>query len=261
MKAKVYSLDGSSGKSVDLPSAFSEDVREEIIRRAVLSDETKLYQPQGSDPRAGLETSARYRGRKDDYGSLKNRGQARLPREIRPDGMWGKVRRIPLAVKGRRAHPPKSSKLIVEKVNKKEYAKAMKSAIAATAHPELVKARGHRFDCEVPLIFDNALESLSKTKEVLKALEKFAGKDLERARSSRKSRSGTRSRKAGTRCAKSLLLVVGGGAILKSGRNIPGVDVVKAGSLRVKDLAPGTHAGRFTLYTENALSKIKEESK
>jgi large subunit ribosomal protein L4e len=81
---------------------------------------------------------------------------------------------------------------------------------------------------------------------------------LERARGSRKSRSGTRSRKAGTRTAKSLLLVVGGGHILKSGRNIPGVDVVQAEKLRVKDLAPGTHPGRLTLYTENALKKISE---
>lgn len=258
MKAKLHSLDGSSAKSVDLPSQFEEDVRGEIIRRAVLSDETKLYQPQGNFYKAGLQTSARYRGRKDDYGSLKNRGQARLPREVRPKGGSGKVRRLPSSVGGHRAHPPKVEAIRVELVNKKEYRKALRSALAATTKPELAKARGHVFDCELPLVFDNKLESLSKTKEVLAAIEKFAGKDLERARSSRKPRSGTRSRKAGTRTAKSLLLVVGGGTILKSGRNIPGVDVVLAEKLRVKDLAPGTHPGRLTAYTENALKKISE---
>ena len=258
MKAKLHSLDGSSAKSVDLPHQFEEAVRGEIIRRAVLSDETKIYQPQGNFYKAGFQTSARYRGRKDDYGSLKNKGQAKLPREVRPKGGAGKVRRLPSSVGGHRAHPPKVESVRVENVNKKEYQKAIRSALAATTKPELAKARGHLFDCELPLVFDNKLESLSKTKEVLAALEKFAGKDLERARNSRKSRSGTRSRKAGTRTAKSLLLVVGGGHILKSGRNIPGMDVVQAEKLRVKDLAPGTHPGRLTLYTENALKKISE---
>lgn len=258
MKAKIYSLDGVSAKTIDLPPQFSEEIREEIIRRAALSDETRLYQPQGASPRAGFQTSARYRGRKEDYGSLKNRGQARLPREVRPKGGWGKVRRIPSSVKGHRAHPPKAEAKIVEFINRKEYRKALRSALAATANPALARARGHLFDCELPIVFENKLEALSKTKEVLSALEKVAGKDLERARSGRRPRSGTRSRKAGTRTPKSILLVVSGGSILKSARNIPGVDVVQAEALRVKDLAPGTHPGRLTLYTENALKKIEE---
>ncbi len=58
MKAKLHSLDGSA-KSIDLPHQFEEPVREEIIRRAVLSDETKLYQPQGNFYKAGFQTSAR----------------------------------------------------------------------------------------------------------------------------------------------------------------------------------------------------------
>lgn len=258
MKAKLHSLDGASAKSVELPHQFEEDVREEIIKRAALSDESRDFQPQGNFYLAGLQTSARYRGRKDDYGSLKNKGQARLPREVRPKGSWGKVRRIPSSVGGHRSHPPKVGKILIERVNKKEYQKALRSALAATTKADLAKARGHIFDCELPLVFDNKLESLSKTKEVLSAIEKFAGRDLERARESRKARSGVRSRKAGTRTGKSILLVVGGGNILKAGRNIPGVDVVQADKLRVKDLAPGTHPGRLTLYTENALKKISE---
>lgn len=258
MKAKLYSLEGVASGSVELPSAFSETVREELIRRAVLSDESKLYQPKGNFPEAGFQTSAKYRGRKEAYGSLKNRGQARLPREVRPKGGHGKVRRIPSAVGGHRAHPPKSSKILVERMNQKEYKKALRSAIAATALPSFVKARGHKFSCELPLIFEDKLESLSRTKEVLAALSKVAGEDIARAKKSRKPRSGVRSRKAGTRTAKSLLLVVGGGNILIGARNLPGVDIVRAESLKVKDLAPGTHAGRLTIYTQNALKKIEE---
>ncbi len=258
MKADVYTLEGAAGKKINLPKQFEEDVREEIIRRAVLSDESRGYQPQGPYRLAGIETSTKYRGRKGDYGSLKNKGQAMLPREVRPEGLAGKVKRIPSAVKGRRAHPPKPEKKIVENINKKEYGKALRCAIAATAHPELVKARGHAYDGAVPIVFEDSFEKLDKTANVLKALNAVVGKDLERAKNGRKARSGTRSRKAGTRCPKSALVVVAGGSILKSARNIAGVDVVSVEKLRVKDLAPGTHCGRLTVYTEAALKKIGE---
>ncbi len=258
MDADVYSLDGKAKGKVELPSAFNEDVREELIRRAVLSDESREYQPQGAFKYAGLETSAKYRGRKEAYGSLKNRGQAMLPREVRPEGGWGKVKRIPSAVKGRRAHPPKVEKKLVERMNRKEYRKAMRSAIAATARPELVSSRGHSYEGALPLVVEDGLEKISKTKEMLAALAKLVGKDLERAKSSRKSRSGTRCRKAGTKCAKSVLVVVAGGGALKSARNLAGVNVVKAEDLKVKMLAPGTHAGRLTVYTESALKRVAE---
>lgn len=259
MKADVYNLEGAAaGKKVDLPVQFDEEVREEIIRRAVLSEESKEYQPQGPYRWAGTETSAEYRGRKGDYGSLKNRGQAMLPREVRPKGLMGKVRRIPSAPGGRRAHPPKPEKKIVENINKKEYKKALLSAIAATAHPDLVKARGHAYDGLAPIVFEDAFEAVKKTKDVIKALTPIIGKDLERAKNNRKARSGVRSRKAGTRTPKSALIVVSGGDILKSARNLAGVDVVSVEKLKVKDLAPGTHAGRLTVYTEAALKKIGE---
>ncbi len=258
MKADVYNLEGTAGRKVDLPHQFDEEVREEIIRRAVLSDESMGYQPQGPYKWAGTETSAQYRGRKGAYGSLKNRGQAMLPREVRPKGLMGKVRRIPSAPGGRRAHPPKPEKKIVENINKKEYKKALLSAIAATAHPELVAARGHAYAGAAPIVFEDALERLKKTKDVINALKLVVGKDLERAKNGRKARSGIRSRKAGTKTPKSALIVVSGGDILKSARNIAGVDVVSVEKLKVKDLAPGTHAGRLTVYTEAALKKIGE---
>ena len=91
MKANVYNLKGEVVEKIELPSLFSEEVREDLIRRAVLSEETKLYQPKGNYRWAGLETSARYRGRKESYATLKNRGQARLPREFFGGGLWGRV--------------------------------------------------------------------------------------------------------------------------------------------------------------------------
>jgi len=74
-----------------------------------------------------------------------------------------RVARVPQAVGGRKAHPPSSKRVFFEKLNRKERQKAMRSAIAATAKPDLVKARGHRFEGTLPLILEDAFEELATT--------------------------------------------------------------------------------------------------
>ncbi|MCX8175088.1 MAG: 50S ribosomal protein L4 [Candidatus Micrarchaeota archaeon] len=256
MKAQVYSIDGRVLREVELPEAFSSPVRLDLISRAAISDQTRRYQPKGNYPRAGLETSARYRGRKEDFGSGKNRGMAIRPREVLPKGRLGKVKRIPSAVKGHRAHPPKVNEKIVEKLNKKEYRAALLSAIAATADAGLVRARGHRIDKGLPIVLENSFEKLEKTKQAYEALSLLIGQDLERGKNG-KIRSGVRARRGGKRRPKSALIAVSGDVpLIKAARNIAGVDVVKVSQLSAELLAPGAQAGRLALYTEAALEKI-----
>lgn len=260
MQAQVYSLEGKVLKKINLPSSFDEIVREDLIRRAVLSDESKLRQPKGSYPLAGKETSARYRGRKEDFGSLKNRGQAKLPREVGAKGRAGKVKRIPSAVKGRRAHPPKVEKKIVENMNKKEYKKALCSALAATKLIDLVKKRGHVFNIDsLPVIVENKFEELTKTSQVVSVLKNLGlFVDVERSKEKSKPLSGIRKTRTRSKYVpKSLLIVVRNGNILKAARNLSGVDVVTVEDLKVRNLAPGTHPGRLTLFTENAIEDIR----
>lgn len=264
MKADIYTIDGKKSGTADLPQVFSGSVREDMIKRAVLSDMSEDYQPKGNDPWAGMQTSARYRGRKEDFGSIKNHGISRLPREVLPGGRFGKVKRIPSAVKGRRAHPPHVEKVLYEQVNKKEYAKSIASAIAATAKAEVVAKRGHKLPegAKLPFIVEDKIESVAKTKEIVKALNAMGiGADLERARKT-KARTGVGARKGGKTKPKSALIVVGNDcAALKSVKNIPGVDVRRADGLKAVDLAPGTHAGRLTIYTQSAIKYIGEKFK
>ena len=256
MKAQVFSIDGKAGKEVTLPPQFDSVVRYDLISRAAISDQTRHYQPKGNDPRAGMETSARYKGRKEDFGSGKNKGTAIRPREILPKGRLGKVKRIPSAVKGRRAHPPHVNKIIIEEINKKEYAVALRSAIAATASKVAVSARGHKFSVALPIVIDSSFESISKTKLVYNALLKLIGDDLVRA-TNRKIRTGVRKRKGGKVYPKSAIIAVSKDSpLLKAGRNIAGVDVVKVSDLTVERLAPGAKAGRLAIYTESALAEI-----
>ncbi|MEW6328910.1 MAG: 50S ribosomal protein L4 [Candidatus Micrarchaeota archaeon] len=260
MKANVLSLSGSVVREVELPSQFGESVRRDLIARAVISEQTRAYQPKGALKEAGNQTSAEYRGRKESYGAIKNRGISRLPREKFPKGRFGRVRIVPFSVKGRRAHPPVPQEILIEKINAKEYRKALASAIAATAHKEVVKARGHRFNGNLtfPVVVENRIEEMKKTKEVVGALTalKISG-DLERGRA-RKKRSGVHAgRKGGYKTPKSVLIVVGEDkGILRAARNIPGVDATTADKLTAQLLAPGTRAGRLTLWSESALATL-----
>ncbi|MGV8176275.1 MAG: 50S ribosomal protein L4 [Candidatus Bilamarchaeaceae archaeon] len=258
MKAHVYSIDGKVAKDIELPAAFSEPVRDDLIYRAVLSDESRTYQPKGNYRFAGFETSARYVGRKEIFGSLKNKGQAMLPREVLAAGGTGKVKRIPSAVKGHRAHPPKPETKIVEEMNKKEYAKALRSALAATASASLVEKRHGVKIASAPIVIEDKFESVSKTKDVLGILKHLNLSGLvEKSKDKTKRKTGVRSRVRTTKVPKAALIVVSEKSkVLKSARNLSGVDVVTPKELKVRHLAPGTKAGRVTVYSEGALKEI-----
>ena len=256
----MYSLDGKAVREVELPAVFSSDVQLGLISRAAISDQTKHYQRKGNDPRAGMETSARYRGRKEDFGSGKNKGTAIRPREVLPKGRLGKVKRIPSAVKGRRAHPPHVNKIIVEEMNRKEYRVALLSAIAATGHNEVVSARGHKLSATIklPIILDNSFESVAKTAQVYRTLSQLISEDLARCEKPRP-RVGIRARRGGKIYPKSAIIAVSKDApVLKSARNIPGIEVVQVSGLSVEKLAPGAKAGRLAIYTEAALAEVSK---
>ncbi|MFN3909978.1 MAG: 50S ribosomal protein L4 [Candidatus Anstonellaceae archaeon] len=261
----VFSADGKKKENIVLEEFFFTQINPYLIARAAIADQTKQYQPKGNYIYAGLETSAKYRGRKDDFGSLKNRGQAKLPREVLPKGGWGKVKRIPSAVKGRRAHPPKVEKKIIEKINKKEYKKALCSALSAITQLNFVLKRGHKIDqnLSLPIILEEEKTPL-KTSDAFKLFQKIGiGEDIKRAKEKTKKRTGVRKRKGGKKTPKSFLLVVSdlSSPLAKASKNLPGVDVVNAQNLKVLDLAPGTHFGRLTVFSKQALEVLKERLK
>jgi large subunit ribosomal protein L4e len=255
----VYSVDGSQKGSVELPAVFGETVRDDLIQRAFLAEASEKLQPKSPFRWAGLLTTARYIGRKEAYHTLKNKGIGgpKAPRQMFPKGRIGAVRRVPYAVKGRAAHAPKIEKNVVERINKREKAKALNCAIAATADADRVRLK-HRVaeGISLPLIFDDAFEKVSKTRDVLRAVDKLIGKDIERAYNGRKHRG---KRKQGIKTPRSVLIVCSSGApLMKAARNLAGVDVASADKLTMSVLAPGGNAGRLTIWTTHALEKLKE---
>jgi large subunit ribosomal protein L4e len=163
---------------------------------------------------------------------------------------------VPQAVGGRKAHPPSSKRVFVEKINRKERQKAMRSAIAATAKPDLVKARGHRFDGTVPLILEDAFEELATTSEIAEVLVALnVWQDIEKAKRGKRVRAGKGKRRGRRYKNKKSILIICARSVLPA-RNLAGVDVVTVDQLNVELLAPGTHAGRLTIWTQSALNAL-----
>ncbi|MEM2915819.1 MAG: 50S ribosomal protein L4 [Candidatus Woesearchaeota archaeon] len=247
-----------------LPPQFSEQIRPDIIKRAVEAIWSHKRQPYSSDPCAGKKASAKLSRRRRDYRGGYGHGISRVPRKILSRNgtqMYWVAANAPGTVKGRRAHPPVSSKIWRQKINEKERKKAIRSALAATISRQHVISRGHAVPVNYPFIISNAFESLEKTKDVIAALVSLGLKE-ELSRSAKwKIRSGRgkmRGRKY--RSAIGPLLVVGGQCkLLKAAGNIAGIDVADATHLNASLLAPGAMPGRLTLFTANAIDKIAKE--
>ncbi|WP_058366167.1 50S ribosomal protein L4 [Haloparvum sedimenti] len=247
MKATVRDLDGGDEGSVELPDVFETGFRPDLIRRAVTVAQANRKQAYGADEFAGLRTPAESPG--------SGRGMAHVPREN------GQARRVPFAVSGRRAHPPKAEKDQSKDLNKKERQLAVRSAIAATADAEVVAERGHAFDedAELPLVVSDEFEDLEKTKEVVAFLE-GAGvyADIERAEEGRSVRAGQGKLRGRKYSQPKSILFVTSEEPSRAARNLAGADVATADEVNAEDLAPGTHPGRLTVWTESALEEVAE---
>ncbi len=257
MEVNVYQTDGKVEKKIALPEVFNAAFNEDIVRRALLAEQSAHYQPQGHYLLAGMDTSASYTGRYGTYRTQRHTGLSPRPRQRLAKGGMGQVRKIPSSVKGRRAHPHKVEKIIVEKINRKEYAKALGVAVAATANAPLIK-KNHSFDREpFPIVVSNQIEKIAKTKELNRVLGALGlSNDIARSHSPR-TNDGAR-RRSRKRYFRSSVLIIAKDAktVEKAGRNIPGVDVLGVDRLRIEKLAPGAKP-RLTLWSEAALQDIK----
>jgi len=248
--------------TTQLPVQFQERVRPDIVKRAVLSIQSKNRQSYGADERAGKKHVTRWRQRNNAYRSKKGRGKARLPRKImhaRGMQLWGEGAEAPNTRGGRRAHPPKPEKDFTEEINDKERRKAIRSAITATTDKELVQQH-HRYDGELPLVSEE-LEEMEKTSQLQTHLEEL-GLEEELTRAKRKKvRSGkgkNRGRKYVRRVGP-LVVTAENNDIQQAARNIPGVEATTVKQLNAQKLAPSTQPGRLTVWSQKAIEKLDEE--
>lgn len=265
MKAEILNLKMEKINEIELPKHFTEEIRPDLIKRAFLAIMSRKRVPYGSSEIAGKKHSVRISKRRRDYRTSYGRGISRIPKKI----LWRRGLHFywvgafaPGTVGGRKAHPPKPEKIFYEKINKKERLKAIRSAIAATAKLDLVRARHRMQDISLPVIIED-IEHLKRTKEFIQLL-KDLGLEAELKRCEEvKIRAGKgKMRNRKYRKKKGPLFVFSSNgfnnAALKSSSNIQGVEAVNVKNLNIEMLAPGGIPGRLTIWSSKAIQDLEK---
>lgn len=251
---QVQSIDGTPAGQTNLPAVFSAPIRPDVVNTIHTHLSKNKRQAYAVSRKAGHQTSA------ESWGT--GRAVSRIPRV--PGGGTHRAGQGAFGNMCRGGHmfaPTKTWRRWHRKVaiGQKRYAVA--SALAASAVPSLVLARGHRIEQvpEVPLVIADGAESITKTSkalEVLKAVGAIA--DVEKAKASRSIRGGKgklRNRRYIQR--KGPLIVYNNDeGLAKAFRNLPGVETSSVDSLNLLQLAPGGHVGRFIIWTQSAFEKL-----
>ena len=247
-KVNVYGTDGSVKEKIDLPEVFNTSFRPDIIRKSFNIFQSNKRKQYGVNVLAGTRHATSSVG--------KGRGRSRVPRLTQGN----RAALAPCVVGGRRAHPPKAERNWREKINKKERILSIKSALAATIDKNIISNRGHIFDDKVtlPIIIEDAFETIKKTKDVIKTFEKIGiYEDVLRATNGKHIRAGKgKSRGRKYKIPKSILIISKNDSIKKSSNNLTGVDIIKPNQINIEYLAPGGNPGRLTVFSKSALLEI-----
>jgi len=143
-------------------------------------------------------------------------------------------------------------------VNQKRF--AVSSALAASALPALVMARGHRIHRvqEVPLVIERDFETIKKTRACKLALQKLKiGNELRRCKGRYKRAGKGKARNRRFRHRVGPLIVYNANhGIVQAARNIRGVDLCHVNKLNLLKLCPGGHVGRLIIWTEDAFRRL-----
>jgi large subunit ribosomal protein L4e len=243
----IFDIQGSPSGKLSLPDVFRTAIREDIIRKAVIAQQSNRFQPQGRNLMAGKRTTA------ESFGV--GRGISRVPRVGGHGPLSGTAAFAPGTVSGRSAFPPVVGKKTVKNINRKEKRLALESAIAATGSSDIVRKRGHQFDSKIefPLIVTDDLEKLEKASDAKRFLTSIGlWNDVVRVSKSRRiKKSGRRIHAVGP-----LLVVNNNHSSKKAFGNFAGIKVVGVKDLSVEQLAPGTRPGRLTIWSESAVKAL-----
>jgi len=112
---------------------------------------------------------------------------------------------------------------------------------------------------EIPLIVEDKVQRLQKTKEAVLFLKRIkAWNDIQKVYKSKRFRAGKGKMRNRRRIHRLGPLLVYGKdkGLVKAFRNIPGVSLLHVNSLNLLRIAPGGHVGRFTIWTESAFKKL-----
>merc|ERR1711904_194135 len=162
----VQSTSDEAGKQVQLPAVFLAPIRPDIVTFVHTSMNKNRRQAYAVNKDAGHQTSA------ESWGT--GRAVARVPRvpgggtHRAGQGAFGNMCRG-----GGMFNPTKTWRRWHRRVNVTQKRHAVVSALAGSALPPLVMARGHKIGevSELPLVVSDGAEKIQKTKEVIEMLK------------------------------------------------------------------------------------------
>uniref|UniRef100_A0A7I4C028 Large ribosomal subunit protein uL4 n=1 Tax=Physcomitrium patens TaxID=3218 RepID=A0A7I4C028_PHYPA len=235
----VQSIDGGEkGAQASLPAVFLAPIRPDVVATVHTALAKNKRQPYAVSVKAGHQTSA------ESWGT--GRAVSRIPRvpgggtHRAGQGAFGNMCRG-----GRMFAPTKIWRRWHRKVNLNQKRYAIASALAASAVPSLVLARGHKIEQvpEVPLVLADGAEHIEKTSAAVKLLKLMgAYADVEKVKASHSIRAGKgkmRNRRYVSRRGPLVVYGTEGAKLVKAFRNIPGVEIVSVDRLNLLQLAPG----------------------
>lgn len=250
----LSSENGQPKGSTSMPFVFTSPIRNDVVQLMHTNMRKNNRQPYAVSRMAGMQSSA------ESWGT--GRAVSRIPRvpgggtHRSGQGAFGNMCRG-----GRMFAPTRIWRKWHRKVPRKQKLYAVVSALAASALPALVMARGHEIDDvpEVPLVIDSGVESFKKTAKAVILLKSLgAYDDVERVMETKTMRAGKgklRNRRFKQRRGP-LVVYDKDEGIRKAFRNLPGLDLCNVNCLNLLQLAPGGHLGRFIIWTEGAISKL-----
>jgi len=232
---------------------FLAPIRLDIVHFVFYNLNKNRRQAYGVKQRAGMEYNA------ESWGT--GRAVARIPRvggsgtHRSGQGAFGNMCRG-----GRMFNPTNVWRRWHRKVNLVQRRHAVSSALAASAVPSLVMARGHRVNHvpEIPLVVDKL--NKGRTADLISILTKLGvGEELDKSKFTEKTRVGAgKSRNRGYKLRKGPLIIYDSANtnVVNAARNLPGVDVCHVDRLNILQLAPGGHLGRFIIWTQAAFERL-----
>merc|ERR1712063_94601 len=244
---QIWGAEGNRTGQVSLPGVLVAPIRSDVVQFVHTNLNKNNRQAYAVSVKAGHQTSA------ESWGT--GRAVARIPRvpgggtHRAGQGAFGNMCRG-----GRMFAPTKVWRRWHRRVNLQQKRMAVCSALAASALPALVMARGHAINQvpEVPLVVANdAFTGMEKTRTavaLLKALNAYD--DVQKTKDSRKIRAGKgkRRNRRYVQHVGPLVIFDEAGPLTRAFRNIPGVDMCQ--------LARGGHLGRFIIWTQGAFAKL-----
>jgi large subunit ribosomal protein L4e len=250
----VFNEQGEVSGQVTLPAVFKAPIRPDVVHFVHSNMAKNSRQPYAVHKHAGHQTSA------ESWGT--GRAVSRIPR-VRGGGTHrsGQAAFGNMCRGGRMFAPTKTWRKWHHRINQKQRRFAICSALAASSIPSLLMARGHKIEQvpEVPVVCTNAIESLTKTKAAVALLKQLnAYDDVEKCQNSKQIRAGKgkmRNRRYVMRRGP-LVIYNEDHGIKQAFRNLPGVELISVDRLNLLKLSPGSHLGRFCIWSEGAFQKL-----